>query len=109
MTLPYHFHSALQELITIQPDSIVSRTFFEDETVKVVLFGFAAKQALSQHTSSKAAMLHIVSGDAQLTLGDNSYEVQSSAWVQMPPHLPHSVVAKTDMLMLLYMLKGCPK
>lgn len=107
--LPYNFHSSLQELVTIQPDSIVSRTIFEDETIKVVLFGFAAKQSLSEHTSSRSAILHIVSGDTQLTLGDDTYEVQGSAWVRMPPHLPHSVIAKTDTLMLLYMLKDCPK
>lgn len=108
MGLSYGFHSTVQELVTFHPDSIVSRTIFEDETVKAVLFGFAAKQSLSEHISSRAAMIHIVSGDAQLTLGDDTYEVQDSAWVQIPPHLPRSVVDKTETVMLL-MLKGCPK
>lgn len=106
MTLPYQFNASLHDLITIQPDTTVSRTLFEDETVKIVLFGFAAKQELSEHTSSRSAMIHILSGTGRITLGDESYEVQDHAWMQMSPRLPHSVLAITDMVMLLYMMKS---
>lgn len=105
MTLPYQFNSSLHDLITIQPDSIVSRSLFEDETIKIMLFGFAEKQELSEHTSSRSAMIHILSGKAQITLGDDSYDVQENAWMQMSPRLPHSVVATTELVMLLYMMK----
>lgn len=98
-----------QELVDIQRDSIISRTIFEDRTVEVLLFGFAANQSLSEHTGSGAAILQVVSGDVQLTLGDDTCEVRGGRRLQMPPHLPYGVVAKTDALMLLYMLKGCRK
>ena len=109
MTLPYQFNASIQDLITIQPDSTVSRTVFEDETIKIVIFGFAAKQALSEHTSSKSAIIHIISGSAKVTLGEDSYDVQDNAWMQMSPRLPHSILAVTDVVMLLYMMKGTPK
>jgi len=106
MTDAYHFHPSLLELVEIQAESIVSRSLFEDETVKIIVFGFAAKQELSEHTSSRSAMIHIISGSAELTVGDDRYEVEANAWLQMSPRLPHSILAKTDMIMLLYMMKG---
>jgi len=109
MTLPYQFNESLVDLIAIQPDSTVSRTLFEDETVKIVMFGFAANQELSEHTSSRSAMIHIISGRGKITLGDDSYDVQENAWMQMSPRLPHSVFATTDMIMLLYMMKDNSK
>ena len=50
-------------------------------------------------------MIHIIRGRAKLTVGDDAYEVQDNAWLQMQPRLPHSIVAITDTIMLLYMMK----
>ena len=94
-----------QAIPVIQPDSIVSHTLFGAEGVKAVLFGFAPGQELSEHTSSKAAILHIVQGRAQLTLGDDSVEAHAGTIVHMPAHLPHSVHAETEVLMILHLLQ----
>ncbi|MDQ7026726.1 MAG: cupin domain-containing protein [Anaerolineae bacterium] len=106
MTTPYTLISAMTEMVDIQAESIVSRTVFEDETVKIVLFGFAAGQSLSEHTSTYPAMLHFIQGEARVTLGEDSHDVKTGAWSHMPPRLPHSIEAQTDVLMLLYMMKG---
>lgn len=90
----------------IPPDSIVSRTFHSEGQVKAILFGFAAGQELSEHTASQTAILHFLQGEADLTLGEDSMEAQAGTWVQMPPQLPHSVVAKTPVVMLLLLVKG---
>lgn len=73
--------------------------------MKAILFGFAAGQELSEHTSSQSAILHILQGEAGLTLGDDSMEAQAGTWVYMPPRLPHSLYAKTPVLMLLLLFK----
>ena len=88
----------------IQPDSIVSRTFCRDNGLKAILFGFDAGQELSEHTSSQAAIIQIVKGDATVTLGDDQHELSAGAWMSMPPRLKHSIVAKTQLHMLLLML-----
>ncbi len=104
---PYTFIPNLADATTeIPPDSILSRSLFEDEQVKVILFGFAEGQELSEHTASMAAMLHFVEGDAHLTLGEQSMDVGAGAWVHMQPQLPHSIFAKTPVIMLLIMLKA---
>lgn len=97
----------LPELTTaIQPDSITSRSFYRDDQVKVVLFGFASGQELSEHTSSHAAIIQIVEGEATLTLGEDQHAVATGAWIHMPPQLPHSIQAKTPLIMLLYMFQN---
>lgn len=88
---------------SIQADSIVSRTFYKSESMNAILFGFDAGQELSEHTSSKAAVIQIIEGEATITLGGDVYKVTQGAWIQMPPHLKHSVYADTPLKLLLLM------
>ncbi|GAB4327504.1 MAG: cupin domain-containing protein [Phototrophicales bacterium] len=85
----------------IQPDSIVSRTFHKDDHIRAILFGFDAGQELSEHTSSQAAIIQIIQGDAIVTLGDDKHELNAGCWIHMPPNLKHSIYAKTPVRMLL--------
>ncbi len=89
----------------VPADSIISRTVYDDEQLKVVLFGFAPGQELSEHTASMPAILHMLDGEATLTLGESVHEAKAGSWVHMPPHLTHSVVAKTSVTLLLLLLK----
>ena len=107
MSLSYTYVPDLSgQLVDISPDSIISRTFYTDEQVKAVLFGFAAGQELSEHTASSPAVIHILKGEARLTLGADVHEAAEGAWAHMPAHLPHSVLAKTPVVMLLLLLKS---
>jgi quercetin dioxygenase-like cupin family protein len=85
----------------IPSDSIVSRGLPTVGPVKLTIFGFAPGQELSEHTSSRFAILHVLSGEAELTLGGDAHSAQAGTFVAMPPHLPHSIVAKTATTMLL--------
>ncbi|MEZ4862497.1 MAG: cupin domain-containing protein [Caldilineaceae bacterium] len=98
-----NLNDALPALTT---DTIVSRTLAHDENSRVVLFGFAPGQELSEHTSPMQATLHFLAGEATITLGDETLEVTAGAWVQMAPRLPHSIRAKDGpVVMLLTMNK----
>lgn len=90
----------------IPADGILSRTLYDDERAKVVLFAFAAGQELSEHTASMPAVLHQLRGEARWTLGADAMQVTAGAWVLMPPQLPHSIRTETPVLMLLTLLKG---
>jgi quercetin dioxygenase-like cupin family protein len=94
---------------SITPDSIVSRTVYQGPTLRIIVFGFAAGQELSEHTSSKEAVLHFLRGAATVTLGKLSEggettQAQAGTVIRMRPGLAHSVVATTDTLMLLSMM-----
>ncbi len=101
-------YTFIQNLAAEQPvpeEGTLSRTIRNDERVKVVLFAFAAGEELSEHTSSMAAILHFVSGQAKLTLGGDTLAVAPHAWVHMAPNLSHSIHAETPTVMLLILLK----
>ena len=83
------------------PDSILSRTVYQDKSTKTILFGFQPGQELSEHTAAVPAVLHFIEGEADLTLGEDSTTAREGTWIHLPPDLPHSVLAKTRVLMLL--------
>jgi quercetin dioxygenase-like cupin family protein len=98
----YHYWGAITaDLPDIPPDTIVSRTLHSDAQMKVILFGFAAGQELSEHTSARAVLLHFLTGKADLMLGSDPHRATAGTMVQMQPHLPHSVSALEPTYMLL--------
>ncbi|GAB4578070.1 MAG: cupin domain-containing protein [Anaerolineales bacterium] len=96
--------SLLSFLPEIPPDSILSRTFYNGDEMKAILFGFAAGQELSEHTAARPAILHFLSGEACLTLGEDEMETRPGTWVHLPAKLPHKVFAKTPVTMLLLLV-----
>lgn len=101
-----YFENLAEELPEISADSIISRTLYDDEQHKAVLFGFAPGQELSEHTASMTALLYFISGQAKLKLGEVDRDANPGTWVRMEARLPHSVVAETEVFMLLLLLKG---
>jgi quercetin dioxygenase-like cupin family protein len=100
------FIPELASLVAEAPtDSIVSRSVFSDGHVRATIFAFAKGQELTEHTAASPAVLHILSGEAELTLGRKSSQGRPGSWAYMPAHLPHSVRALTPLVMLLLLLK----
>jgi len=100
-----YFADLMQEMGDVSADSIVSRTLYSDEALKVILFGFAPGQELSEHTASMPAVIHILAGKAHLTLGGDDRPAGPGTWVRMPAGMTHSVRAETRVVMLLLLLK----
>ena len=101
---PYTFLENIETEVPIPENGILSRTLFNDETLKVVAFAFSTGQELSAHAAPMAAMLYFVRGDAELTLGSEKKSVHAGALVHMPPQMTHGILAKSPVAMLLVML-----
>ncbi len=105
METPYTFFEEINNAIdTIPTESIVSRTIYRDDHLKAIVFAFAPGQELSEHTASVPAIIQILDGECELTLGTDHYQVKAGAWARMPANLPHSIMAHTPVKMLLLML-----
>jgi quercetin dioxygenase-like cupin family protein len=93
--------------LVVEPpaDGIISRTVYNDESLKAVAFGFGVGQELSEHTASTGAVMHFLRGEADVTLGDQKTKATEGTWIHMPPSLPHSILANTPVVMLLLLLK----
>jgi quercetin dioxygenase-like cupin family protein len=103
--LPYHLHDLTSPQLAVPPDGILSRPLYTDEQVRVVWFGFGAGQELSEHTASTPTILHFLSGEAEVQLGADVHTAHAGTWIHMPAKLPHSVCAKTPVVMMLLLLK----
>lgn len=86
-------------------NGIVSRTVLTTAHSRTILFGFAEGQELSEHTSTQHALIHILSGECEFSLGDQVQTLKAGAFLHMPPNLRHAVQAKQPFSMLLTLIK----
>jgi quercetin dioxygenase-like cupin family protein len=82
-------------------NGIVSRTLLNTPEARVVLFGFAAGQELTEHTSTRRALINILSGRCEFSLAGQCHALEAGAFVHMPPNTPHAVKATESFSMLL--------
>jgi len=100
------FVQDFREHTPLPENGILSRTLQSDEVSKTIQFCFAPGQELSAHTAPFPALLYFAKGEAELKLGGEMHEAHEGTLVHMPPKLEHGVKAKTEVVMLLVMIKG---
>lgn len=95
--------------VEVPKEGILSRTLHSAGGNKTVIFAFDAGQELSEHTASRPAILHILTGQGRLKMGGDELEAKPNAWVYMPAGLVHAVKAETPLVMLLTLLPADSK
>ncbi|MBZ5625563.1 MAG: cupin domain-containing protein [Acidobacteriia bacterium] len=101
-------YAYVQDLVVqarVPENGILSQTLYNDEKTKVILFGFAPGQELSAHTAPFPATLTFLRGEASLKLGADEREAVAGTFVFMAANLEHGVKAKSEVVMLLTMIK----
>lgn len=106
MSESYVFFDDLREHAPVPENGILSRTLQADDRSKTIQFVFAPGQELSAHTAPCPAILYFAKGEADLLLGGDTKEAHEGTLVHMPPKLEHGIKAKTEVVMLLVMLKS---
>ena len=97
---------ALSEETKFAANGIVSRTLLRTDRTRVVLFGFAEGQELTEHTSTQTAVVQILSGECEFSLAGKAHTVKAGDLVYMPPNLPHALKATSQFSMLLTLTKS---
>ncbi|MCJ7728935.1 MAG: cupin domain-containing protein [Sedimentisphaerales bacterium] len=95
----------LAELIDYADGSIVSKTIIDKSVGTITLFAFDKGQNLSEHTAPYDAVLQVLDGKAQLSIGGKHIDVSAGQLIIMPANIPHAVVAKERFKMLLTMVR----
>jgi quercetin dioxygenase-like cupin family protein len=96
----------LAELASYQEGSVVSRQITKAETGNVTLFAFDTDQELSEHTAPFDALVHVLEGNAQITISGRPYTLSSGDAIILPANEPHAVKAVTRFKMLLTMIRS---
>jgi len=100
--VPFH----LEQHVAYADGSVVSKTLIKKEIGTVTLFSFDAGQGLSEHTAPFDAMVYILDGEAEITIGGEMKPLSSGEMVIMPANIPHSLHAEKRFKMLLVMIRG---
>lgn len=96
----------LASLVEYSTDSVVSKTLLGRETGTLTLFSFDAGQGLSEHTAPFDALVQIVDGEAELTIGGKTLTASTGQIVLMPANIPHALKAVRRFKMLLTMIRS---
>lgn len=77
----------------------------DDGNMKVVLFAFAAGAGIAEHVAPLPAIIQIIRGEAQLSVGNDQFTGNAGTWILMDARTPHSIIATTPVTMLLTLIK----
>lgn len=95
----------LARLLAYQEGAVVSRTIVDKETGTVTLFAFDEGQGLSEHTAPFDALVHVIDGEAAITVSGNESRLRAGEMLIMPAGEPHALRAVKPFKMLLVMIR----
>lgn len=86
------------------PNGIASRVVAAEGDTRLVLFGFDAGAELTEHTTTRRALVQILSGVCEFSLAGTPHLVRAGDILHLPPNLPHALraVEKFSMLLTLF-------
>jgi quercetin dioxygenase-like cupin family protein len=105
MTLPVAEALPLDTLVTPTAQGIASRVLAKTSGGNLTLFAFDAGQGLSEHTAPFDALVLVLSGALDLTIGGRAVRAAPGTIVRMPANVPHALDAAEPVRMLLVMLR----
>ena len=98
--------SRVVDLVAYQEGAVVSRIIVKRETGNVTLFAFDAGQELSEHTAPYDALVHVVEGEATITIAGQAHRLHAGEMIVMPAQVAHAVAAISRFKMLLTMIRS---
>lgn len=94
------------DLLSYQEGAIVSRILTKKPTGSVTLFAFDQGQSLSEHTAPFDALVHLLDGEAEVTIGGVPHLLGAGQVILMPADIPHALRAVHRFKMVLTMLRA---
>ena len=97
---------SFNDSIEYSDGGIVSKTVLKKQTGNISLFSFDKGEALSEHTAPFDAIIQVVDGTGEITIGGKPYIVRTGEAIIMPANISHSVKAVEKFKMVLTMIRS---
>jgi len=97
---------SFNKTIEYSEGGIVSKTVLKKQTGNISLFSFDKGEALSEHTAPFDAMIQVVDGKGEITIGGKPYIVEAGETIIMPANISHAVKAIEKFKMVLTMIRS---
>ena len=88
-------------LVQYMDGQVVSRTLAQNSAVSITLFAFAKGEEIGTHDSEGDAMVTVLEGTGEFTVGGIKHQVKAGEALVMPAKIPHAVYAGEAFKMLL--------
>lgn len=95
----------LSALVEYGEGAVVSRTLIQAAVGTVTVFAFDKGQGLSEHSTPFDALVQILDGKAEITIGGETVAVSAGESLLMPADIPHALHAPERYKMLLTMIR----
>ena len=92
---------ALSDLVAYQEGQVVSKTLVQNSNVSLTLFSFDEGEEISTHASHGDALVYVINGQAEVTIGNEKFLVNAGETILMPAKIPHAVSAPQRMKFML--------
>ena len=96
----------LEEMVEYSFGGVISKQILKNQAGNITLFSFDQGQGLTEHTVSFDAVVQILDGEAEITIGGNPNLVKKGESIIMPANVTHALQAVERFKMLLTMIKG---
>lgn len=96
----------METLVEYQTGQVVSRTLAQGKSLSLTLFAFDKGEEISSHSSSGDALVYIIDGAAEITIGTEKFQLKKGATIVMPAGIPHALFATERFKMFLVVVFG---
>jgi len=95
-----------EKLVEYQKGAVVSRTLINKPAGTVTVFSFDKGEGLSEHTAPYDALVQVLDGKVEITIGGEPHSLGRGEMVMMPANVTHALRAVDRFKMMLVMVKG---
>jgi quercetin dioxygenase-like cupin family protein len=96
----------LEEMVEYSTGGVISKQVLKNPSGNITLFSFDKGQGLTEHTAPFDAVVQVLDGEAQITIGGIPNMVKKGETIIMPANVSHALQAVEQFKMLLTMIKG---
>ncbi len=93
------------DLLNYQQGAVVSKVLLKKKSGNITVFAFSKGEGLSEHIAPFDAFVHVIDGEAEVTVSGKPHMLNGGEAIIMPANEPHALKAVSDFRMLLVMLK----
>lgn len=92
-------------LVEYKAGQVISLTLAQNDALTLTLFAFGKGEGVSTHSAPGDAMVYMLDGTAEITVGEKKIIATPGQAVVMPADIPHGLEAVENFKMLLTLVK----
>jgi quercetin dioxygenase-like cupin family protein len=95
------FFFSLRERIEYPAGGVLSKVILKDNNCQYTLFCLTAGTNISEHTSTRNAVINVIDGQGILTLEGEDIQLEPGIFVFMRANAPHALKAEQNLAFIL--------